>query len=305
MLIPCTAINTRLKEILKTEVDLLKTKSIVPRLLAIIIGDSPEQQSYVRIKRRIAEELGVEFVLWQLPEIPTPVIFTELLKLKIAEVAPHGVLIQQPLPPAYDITKTYLDVPIYMDIEGHVNRLYTFPLVLSCILGLSWVYYRQTSIHEHIHLEFVKLPIALSPKMIDWLRTRTIVVAGRGLTTGKPIAQYLTSLDIPYQQTNSRSKKNDDLYRSADIIITGVGKEILTPKNIKPGVILLNFGLREKIIDSRKRLKGDYDDDTIKDIAALYSGTPGGLGPVDVTCMYANLIQAAQQTGHQVESLQV
>ncbi len=294
MLIPCTAINTRLKEILKTEVELLKTKSITPRLLAIIIGDSPEQQSYVRIKRRIAEELGVEFVLWQLPDVPTPEVFTTLLKQKIHEVSPHGVLIQQPLPPAYDITKTYLDIPIYMDIEGHVNRLYTFPLVLACVLGLSWVYSRQTSIHEHIHLDFVKLPIVLSPKAIDWLRTRTIVVAGRGLTTGKPIAQYLTQLGISYHQTHSHSKKTDDLYRSADIIITGVGKEILTPKNIRPGVILLNFGLREKIVDGRKRLKGDYDEDAIREIAALYSGTPGGLGPVDVTCMYANLIASAK-----------
>ncbi|MEI6327356.1 MAG: tetrahydrofolate dehydrogenase/cyclohydrolase catalytic domain-containing protein [Candidatus Roizmanbacteria bacterium] len=300
MLIPCTTINTRLKEILKIEVGDLKLKGIVPRLLAIIIGDSPEQQSYIRIKMRIAEELGIEFVLWELDEVPSQSIFAEMLKLKIKDVAPHGVLIQQPLPPGYDSVKIHLDIPIYMDIEGHVNRRYAFPLVLSCILGLTWVYYRQTSIHEHIHFEFVKLPVALTAKTVDWLRTRSIVIAGRGLTSGSPIATYFTNLGIPYKQTHSRTAHNDEVYRAADIIISGVGKEILTPANIRPGVVLLNFGLHEKMVDGRKKLKGDYDEEKIKDIAALYSGTPGGLGPIDVTCMYANLIQAAQQTNHLV-----
>ena len=72
--------------------------------------------------------------------------------------------------------------------------------------------------------------------------------------------------------------------------MTAVGKKILTPDVLKPEVILINVGLRRE----NNKLKGDYDEKEIKEIASFYSSTPGGIGPVDVLYLYKNLIEAAK-----------
>jgi methylenetetrahydrofolate dehydrogenase (NADP+)/methenyltetrahydrofolate cyclohydrolase len=130
------------------------------------------------------------------------------------------------------------------------------------------------------------------------------------MTTGKPIASYFDSFAIPYEQTHSATADPDSIYRQSDIIICGVGKKILTRENIKKGVILLNFGLQKRehrvmvrqahhdtdtteMVQTKQFLFGDYDEDEIRDIASWYTITPGGLGPIDILCLYGNLIESA------------
>ncbi len=74
------------------------------------------------------------------------------------------------------------------------------------------------------------------------------------------------------------------------MIITAVGKKVLTPQMLKKGVILINVGLRRE----NNKLKGDYDEKEIKDIASFYTPTPGGVGPIDVVYLFKNLVDAAK-----------
>lgn len=285
MLTPCTKINTKLKSALATKVRVLKKKGVHPRLLAVIIGDSPEQESYIRMKRRIAGELGIDFVLWQDHAVSTVEVFVERLRSKIAETMPHGVLIQQPLPAGFDPKKIFQEIDARFDIEGIVNHTYLFPLVQATLIGLSYAHNPAKDIFD--------LPAELTPECIKWLMLKRITIAGRGSTSGGPVARYFDTLQLPYMVTHSQTPNADEIYRSSDIIISGVGKRVIHRNNIKKGVILLNFGLHHEVVNGNVVLKGDYDESDISDVAHLYSCTPGGLGPIDVTCMFANVIEAA------------
>lgn len=289
MLMPCKEINTKLKSTLATKVATLIGRGVHPRLLAIIIGDSPAQESYIRIKRRIAGELGIDFVLWQDHEVSSVELFIERLRTKIEETMPHGVLIQQPLPAGFDPKVIFSHINPSLDIEGVANDTCLFPLVQAALIGLSYAHDPQRGSYE--------LPAKLKLETVQWLKQMHIVIAGRGATSGAPVARYFDSMQIPYTTTHSQTVGADEIYRGADIIVSGVGKHVIHAGNIKNGVVLLNFGLRQEKIGDQNILKGDYEEDEIADIAHLYTGTPGGLGPIDVTCMFANVIEAAEKKG--------
>jgi methylenetetrahydrofolate dehydrogenase (NADP+)/methenyltetrahydrofolate cyclohydrolase len=219
----------------RTRVQNLLSQNLPPALLTVIVGDSPEQQSYVRIKRRIADELGVQFYLWQCAGTIRQDEFISQLHLHIHRYRPNGVLIQQPLPNGFDPKLIFSQLPPALDIEGIANHIYTFPLVQAALIGLTYAY-------DNTQNTFC-LPAQLTREIVQWLEEKHIVIGGRGATSGAPIARYFDHLQIPYSTTNSQIEDADSIYRTADIIITGVGKKILTKMNIKAGVILLNFGL--------------------------------------------------------------
>ena len=112
---------------------------------------------------------------------------------------------------------------------------------------------------------------------------------GRGITGGLPIGKTLTKVKLNYIGINSVTPEPEAYIKEADIVITAVGKKILKPEHLKQGVVLLNVGLRRE----KGKLKGDYDEKEIRDIASLYSPTPGGIGPIDVLYLFYNLIQSA------------
>lgn len=296
MVIPCADIARDIRHSLESRVRALTGLRQSPKLLTILIGDAPDQQSYVRMKRSTAERLGVGFELLHLPQAPDFSEFLMILHSHAARSDVTGIIIQLPLPQGYDQEEIYAILPASKDLEGHHPDSHAlFPLVQACGIGLNWVYS-----HTHSTQFAPDLPFVASEGLITWLRSQDIVVAGKGQTTGAPIGKYLDTLQIPYTQTDSQSIDPDRVYRTADIIITGVGKKIITRQSIKDRVILLNFGLHDdprRGDDGRTRvLMGDYDEEEISDIASYYTPTPGGLGPIDILCLYANLIESAEES---------
>ncbi|HNQ31112.1 MAG TPA: bifunctional 5,10-methylenetetrahydrofolate dehydrogenase/5,10-methenyltetrahydrofolate cyclohydrolase [Candidatus Woesebacteria bacterium] len=295
MIIPCRAIQKSIENTLAQSVLELKNSNRVPTLLAVLVGDDVAQHSYVRMKRKIAERIGVNFEFWHVPDPPAFDTFLELLQQKIHTVSPVGIIVQLPLPPHYNREKLYEVIGVERDIEGHhPKNQYVFPLVQACMVGLMWARTHLTQGGDNIKaFNQSSFPITPSTSDWQWLHSKNIVIAGRGMTTGAPIARYFETHQLPYVQTHSKMADADGMYKQADIIISGVGKRILHRGNIKPGVILLNFGLHQDV--KSKKLTGDYDEDDVHDVAALYTQTPGGLGPLDIACLYGNLIHAARQ----------
>jgi methylenetetrahydrofolate dehydrogenase (NADP+)/methenyltetrahydrofolate cyclohydrolase len=119
-------------------------------------------------------------------------------------------------------------------------------------------------------------------------RNKKIVLMGRGITGGKPIGKTLTDAKINYIGINSKTPDATTYLKEADVIVTAVGKKVILPEMLKPGVVLINVGLRRE----NGRLRGDYDEAEIKKIASFYTPTPGGIGPIDVMYLYKNLIES-------------
>jgi methylenetetrahydrofolate dehydrogenase (NADP+) / methenyltetrahydrofolate cyclohydrolase len=255
-------------------------------LTVFLIGNSPEQISFVKIKSRIAKTLKVNFKLIHLKTTPNFIDFANQLKREVNDENVTGIIIQQPLPAQLSTDSIYDYIPLNKEIEGHRRKSeFIFPLALAIMTIIKYVYdgkRKQDSFFVDLKKE------RLFFKKI--LKGKKVIVVGRGMTGGKPIGKTLGDLNINYININSTTINPESYYSVADLIITAVGKKVIDPGKIKPGVVLINTGVRKE----NGKLKGDYDEKEIKDIASFYTPTPGGSGPIDVVYLYKNLIDAAK-----------
>lgn len=287
MLIPCREIANVIENELQKIVETRHASSTFPlTLVAYLLGDSPEQLSFVTIKKRLAQRLGIGFDFTHYTHIPRQDEFAALLRNKMNKPESTGVIIQHPLPTGYDIETIYNAVPSHKEIEGHkADSTFQFPLSLAVLTGIKYIYaYHEQgkSLDRGIIVEFEKD----KPFFKEVLGNKKIVIAGRGSTGGKPIAECLSEIGLSYTIVHSQTSNTTDFFKEADIIITATGKPIIDRTMIKKGVILLNVGLRKE----EGKLKGDYTEEEIQDIASYYTQTPGGLGPLDVLYLYKNLL---------------
>lgn len=303
MKIPCRDIAQIIETSLIAEVQQLKQKNIQPKLVTFLLEPTPEQHSFVSIKEKVGERLGIQFQLVSPEHIPSLEEIKKQIQIIAEDSKTSGIIIQLPLPQHIPSKELYELIPSQKEIEGHVtNSHFQFPLSLAVLTGLKYVFKglpmssstpigdldsRLRGNDTDLIVDFEK------DKQIfkDMLQNKTIVIAGRGPTGGAPIAKAFDTLQIPYVITDSKTENADDIYKTADIIITATGKKIINKNNIKNGVVLLNVGLRKE----DGILKGDYDEEEIKNLASFYTETPGGLGPLDVLYLYKNVIDATKQ----------
>lgn len=283
MLIDGKKIADYLLDILKKERKKIK-KPI--GLTVFLVGNSPEQLSFVKIKSNIAKALKVNFKLVHLSKTPNFIDFANLLKKEVADEKVTGIIIQQPLPAQLSTNSIYDYIPRDKEIEGHRKKSeFIFPLGLAVMTLIKYVYDGKKK-KDNLFVDLIKDRLFF--KKI--LKGKKIIVVGRGVTGGKPIGKTLGDLNINYINTNSLTINPESYYITADLIITAVGKKVIEPSMLKPGVVLINAGVRKE----NGKLKGDYDEKEIRDIASFYTPTPGGSGPIDVTYLYKNLIDAAK-----------
>lgn len=275
----------RLEKDLKKEVGSLKKRGKKPHLVAILVGDSQEQRSFVAIKRAVASRIGVKFTFKYLKKVPSFEEFANMLKTYSADPTVHGILIQQPLPSQLQTESIYNFIPEVKEIEGHKEKSpFNSPLGLAVLTTLKYAFskYKITS-----KLFVTRRDISLFKRN---LKNKRVVLIGRGITGGQPIGKTLSEFHINYLNTNSQTYNAFEYYQTADVIITSSGKKVVTKDFLKNGVMLLNVGLHREGI----KLMGDYDEKEVKDTASFYTPTPGGIGPIDVLYLYKNLIEATK-----------
>ncbi len=284
MIIPCKEIAQNLKHFLKQQVIELKKKGLTPHLQVFLVGDNPEQLSFIRIKKRIAEELNINYQASHFSSSINPDIFFQHIQTAAEDPHVSGIIVQLPLPPSISSERLYKHIPPQKDIEGHIEKsIHNFPLSLAVLATIKYLATGNTDTNISIPHDNSLLQTFCSGKKI--------IVAGRGATGGKPISKLLAELQIKHEVVHSQTPDISSILRQADIIITATGKKIINPFNIKQGVVLLNVGLRHE----NNELKGDYDEHEIQNIASWYTQTPGGIGPLDVLYLYKNLVQATSQ----------
>ncbi len=254
------------------------------RLTVFLIGQSADQLSYVKIKRRLGRQIKVDFDLVHLKSTPTFENFMFQLKEKSQDPATTGIIIQQPLPTRLSTTSIYDYIPLEKEIEGHRHKSFFYPPIGLAVLTVFKYIFKRTRSGKALFINPEEDKLFF--KTI--FHNKRIVLIGRGLTGGGPIGQTLSEFKINYLNTHSRTPQPENYYKEADIIISAVGKKVIQPEFLKPGVILINIGLRRE----GNKLKGDYEENEIKKIASFYTPTPGGIGPIDVVYLYKNLIEA-------------
>jgi len=270
----------------KKEIIRLKKKKKILRLTVFLLEDSPQQLSFVKTKAKAAKKLGIDFDFIHYKTIPSFEKFLNEIRNKVADKQTTGIVIQQPLPAQLSTDSIYEYIPAVKEIEGHRKKsVFMPPLGFAVLTVLKYILKGEKSNKNLIiDLEKDKHFFKLA------LRNKKVVLAGRGVTAGVPIGKTLTEVKINYISIDSKTPEPESYLKEADIIITAVGSKIIDPTNLKPGVILINAGLRRE----KGKLKGDYDEHEIKKIASYYTPTVGGLGPIDVAYLFKNLVDAAK-----------
>ncbi|MCL4374232.1 bifunctional 5,10-methylenetetrahydrofolate dehydrogenase/5,10-methenyltetrahydrofolate cyclohydrolase [Patescibacteria group bacterium] len=286
MQLPGKEIAQFFEDQLAKEVARLKHRRHPVKLLVFLIGQSAEQLSFVKMKQRVAQRLGILFTTHHFPTAPIFEAFVRTVKEKSQSPDVTGVVIQQPLPNTLQTNSLYDFIPLEKEIEGQRRKTPFLPPIGMAVLTCLKYVYGQNKINRHLLVDAVE-DRGFFKKT---LRHKKVVLVGRGITGGRPIGKALNEMRINFFNINSQTPNPEYYYENADLVITATGKNVINPALLRPGVVLLNVGLRRE----KGKLVGDYDEKAIKEVASVYSTTPGGIGPIDVLYLYKNLIDAAK-----------
>lgn len=281
------AIAESILNTLASEVESLKQKGVTPKLAVILVGDNPASMSYIKQKQIAAEKIGALVHVENLPASVTSQKLNNIIQQYNADGTTHGLIIQRPLPSLLSDTSMYRYIDTKKDVDGFLlNSPYTVPVAEAVFEILKNCKSQITSASWRTN--------ARQKTFSDWVKSKFIVVIGRGETAGKPIAQALIKLGCTITVIHSQTPHPDDVIRTGDIIISCVGKDnVVRRDNVKQGAILIGVGIRR---NSDGKLHGDFDEEEMKDIVSCYTPTPGGVGPVNVACLMQNLVKATHKS---------
>ncbi|HTQ38383.1 MAG TPA: bifunctional methylenetetrahydrofolate dehydrogenase/methenyltetrahydrofolate cyclohydrolase FolD [Pirellulales bacterium] len=277
------ALATKLQVKLQTQVAQFKAQSgITPCLAAVLVGENPASEVYVRNKRQACERVSMASQLHRLPaEAAQRDLLHLIAKLNnvSGEHAVHGILVQLPLPKQID-EKAILDaVHPLKDVDAfhpeNVGRLVQGrPRFLPCTpQGIQ-----QLLVHNHIETA-----------------GKHVVVLGRSEIVGKPIALMLVQrgagADATVTICHSRTHNLPDITRQADILIAAIGQpRFVKADMIRPGATVIDVGINR--VDGK--LCGDVDFDAVRQVAGAITPVPGGVGPLTITMLLENTLKAAK-----------
>jgi methylenetetrahydrofolate dehydrogenase (NADP+) / methenyltetrahydrofolate cyclohydrolase len=290
-------IRDEIKAELTQEISQLKAVGIVPGLVAVLVGENPASQIYVRSKVKTCETLGLysEKLAW--PADTTTERLLDLIKVLNAREEIDGILVQLPLPPQVDAKRVLLAVDPAKDVDGlhpvNVGNLVSDrPGLIPCTpAGIIEILVRG------------RIPI----------RGARAVVVGRSDMVGKPVALLLLRHHATVTICHSRTRDLPALSRQADILVAAMGKAaFVTGDFIKPGATVIDVGINRPTTSDQVRavfrdpaaplreleskgsvLVGDVQPEDARQTAGAYTPVPGGVGPLTIAMLMVNTVRAA------------
>jgi methylenetetrahydrofolate dehydrogenase (NADP+)/methenyltetrahydrofolate cyclohydrolase len=282
-----TEVAKAIREELTAEVAILKEKhNIVPGLVTILVGEDPASQSYVSAKNKTAHALGIHSEQVTL-DVDTPE--KDLLAL-VAKYNKdnkiNGILVQLPLPKHINEAKVLTSIDPDKDVDGfHPVNVGKMVLGEQCYLPCT----------PHGILEL------LSRSGVETSGAEVVVI-GRSNIVGKPIANLMLQKRDAGNATvtvcHTRTKDMAAHCKRADIIIAAVGvPKMVTADMVKDGVVIIDVGVNRigKSESGKAILAGDVDFEAVKEKASFITPVPGGVGPMTITMLMKNTVQAAKQ----------
>ncbi len=252
-----------------------------PFMKVVLVGNNPASLTYIKNKKRICEMVGAKFELDQLDDKITKDEFLKHIEKLNNDPAVTGIIIQLPVSPELKTLRITNLVNPEKDIDGFHSK------------NTQWLYEGS---YQTNHL------LPCTPKgiigLLDFyqipLKGKHAVVIGRSLIVGKPISMLLSNRDATVTLAHSKTENLVELTKSADIIISAVGRaELITVSHINPQrkTVIIDVGMNT--LDGK--LVGDVKFDEVSPLVAAISPVPGGVGPMTVISLVENLILATEK----------
>jgi len=244
----------------------------------VLVGDSPASQVYVRNKVKACEDVGFSSVLEKYDASLTEEQLLARVDALNNDPAIHGILVQLPLPKHIADHKVIEAISPQKDVDG-------FHVASAGALMVGEVGFKACT-------PYGCMKMLESIGMKD-LKGKHAVVIGRSNIVGKPMAMMLLAANATVTVCHSGTKDLAAMTRQADIVVAAVGKRnVLTADMVKPGAVVIDVGMNR---NDEGKLCGDVDFDGVRKVAGFITPVPGGVGPMTITMLLVNTLEAAER----------
>jgi len=272
------ALARQIRSELKSEVaDLIACRGTTPTLAAVLAGNDPASEVYVRYKQRDCKEVGIESQLHHLPAETSQEDLLALITKLNQDDSIHGILIQLPVPPQIETEVVLASIDPMKDVDAfHAENVGLMvqgrPRYLPCTPnGVVELLKRNNLATAGQH----------------------VVIVGRSDIVGKPLANMLVQrgADATVTVCHSRTRDLPAVTRLADILVVAIGRaNFVTAEMVKPGAIVIDVGINR----TDDGLVGDVDFEAVSEVASWITPVPGGVGPLTRVMLLVNTLTAAR-----------
>ena len=276
-LIDGNALSKKLRLNVAERAAALKARGITPGLAVVLVGENPASQVYVRNKVKACADNGLHSVLEQYPATLSEADLLGRVDALNSNPAIHGILVQLPLPAHIDAQKVIEAISPAKDVDG-------FHIASAGALMVG-----QPGFWPCTPYGCMKMLESIGYD----LKGKHAVVIGRSNIVGKPMALMLLQKNATVTICHSATKDLKAMTLQADVIVAAVGKRnVLTADMVKPGAVVIDVGMNR---NEEGKLCGDVDFEGVKEIASYITPVPGGVGPMTITMLLVNTLEAAER----------
>ena len=267
MILDGKALSLKILDDVRNNVSKLSKK---PHLVVVLIGDDAASKIYVNNKKKAADKVGIKSTIIELPKKTSEKELLSIINDLNNDKEVTGILVQLPLPAHIEKNKVVESISPQKDVDG-----FTPENVGRLAIGLEPYYYPATPQGVIMLLDEYNIPI----------EGADAVIIGRSNIVGKPMAQMLLKRNATVTICHSFSKGIEDKIKTADILISAVGKKIVRCKMVRNNSCVVDVGIFR---DSNGKLTGDVDFDFVSPSCGYISPVPGGVGPMTIASLMYN-----------------
>jgi methylenetetrahydrofolate dehydrogenase (NADP+)/methenyltetrahydrofolate cyclohydrolase len=255
-------------------VERVKAAGVEPGLAVVLVGEDPGSQSYVRMKERDCEEVGIRSLDFRRPADITQDELNDIIDANNADPSVHGILVQLPLPAGFDEEAALERISAEKDADGlHPENMGR--LVRGIRAARACTPWGVMAMLDHYG--------------IDPSGKRAVVI-GRSSIVGKPMALMLLERNATVTVCHSRTADLPAVCREADILVAAIGRPgMITADYVKPGAVVIDVGINR----TEAGIVGDVDFGSVEPVAGWITPVPGGVGPMTRAMLVMNTAEAA------------
>jgi methylenetetrahydrofolate dehydrogenase (NADP+) / methenyltetrahydrofolate cyclohydrolase len=273
------AVSRYIRAECRSRVETLQVKSgIKPGLAVILVGSNPASLLYVRNKLKACAEIGIRSYRFDFPATVDQAAVVQQIELLNKDPNVHGILVQLPLPPSFDLMQILHAIAVDKDVDGF--HLYNVGgLVLGDTVFPPCTPYGVVKLLEHENIA---------------LEGKNVVVVGASNIVGKPMALMLMQRDATVCICHAKTRDLAQFTLLADVLVVAAGQpKLIVPQMVRTGAAVIDVGINRL---PNGKLVGDVDFEGVREKASYITPVPGGVGPMTVTMLMVNTITSAERS---------
>jgi len=281
------AIAAQIRAEVAREAEELKARGVTPGLATVLVGADPASHTYVGMKKKACAELGMKSIALEYDESLSEEDLLDTVRQLNSDPEVHGILVQLPLPGHIDEQKVLLLIDPAKDVDG----FHPFNVGSMMVGRTVFAPCTPAGIVELLH------------RSGNPPAGKHVVIVGRSNIVGKPVANLLVQKNDRANATvtvcHSRTRNLSEMVGQGDIVIAAIGSpEFIKAAWLKPGAVVIDVGTNRVEDATRERgwrLVGDVEFEAATEVAAAITPVPGGVGPMTITMLMVNTLEAARQ----------